>query len=224
MTGGGAGRRLEDGPGNALGPGRSRRLTAAVATLWATMADDPADYGLLPELAVDAVLARADRGELIEAAPRLLELTVGHRLQPGDAAAAVERVGRAGLTGARRSAVTETVDAWWAETLMRPPGEHLAPYDPSTVLGVVVGLGSPMVRWLGPWLEQLDGPGAAHLAAVVLGGPDGLSGPAWVGKEDEARQVLGWARTETVVNGLTLIGGTHLDEGVLSAVLDRLIG
>ena len=207
-----------------LGPGRSRRLTDAVAALWSTMVDDPARYGLLPDLAFDAVMARADRGELVEAVPRLLELTVGHRLEPVDAASTVGRMGRAGFAGSRLIAVAETLDAWWAETLMRPPGEHPDPYPPAVVLGVVVGFGAPLVRWLGPWLTELDGPGAAHLATVVLGGLEGLAGPAWTGKEDEARQVLGWARTETVVNGLTLIGGIHLDDGVLSDVLDRLIG
>jgi hypothetical protein len=193
----------------------------AIERLVATMADD---YGLFPTLALDAVLARADRGELVAATPRLVELVVDHRLAVADAAAVVDRFGRHRWGPTELPAVAEALDAWWWETLMRPPGEHPEPYRPGVVLGVLVGFGAPMVRWLGPWLQGLDGPGAAHLAAVVLGGPDELSGPAWAGKENEARQVLGWARTEPVVNGLTLIGGVHLDDGVLSDVLDRLIG
>lgn len=202
-------------------PGRSRRLGDALARLWATMADD---YGLLPTLEVDAVLARAVRGDLEAATPRLVELLVGHGLPVADAAAIVGRLGAHRWAPERGVVVGGALDAWWWETLVRPVGEHPDPYRPETVLGVLVGFRAPMVRWLHPWLDLLDGPGAAHLASLVIGGPDGLSGPAWVGKEDEARQVLGWTRTEPVVNGLTLIGGVHLDDGVLGDVLDRLIG
>ncbi|MEM9564925.1 MAG: hypothetical protein AAGA93_20045 [Actinomycetota bacterium] len=211
-------------PGPLDGPapiGRSARLGAAIDDLWSRMADD---YGLLPDLALDALLARADRGELVAAAPRLVELTVSHAMSVADAAAVVDRFGQYDWEPPERVAVGEALDAWWLETLRRLPGEQVEPYRPEVVLGVVVGFGVPMVRWLGPWLDELDGPGAVHLADVVLGGPDGLSGPAWVGKEDEARQVLAWARTEPVVTGLTLVGGVHLGDGVLGDVLDRLLG
>ncbi len=201
--------------------GRSRRLTDAIEALWAMMADD---YGLLPDLAVDAVLARADRGELVLASPRLIELTVGHELTVAEAAAVVGRLGPHPWSAAERAAVTEALDAWWLETLKRQPEEQDERYPTGVVLGVLVGFGAPMVRWLGPWLEELDGPGASHLAEVILGGPDGLAGPAWADKTDEANQVLAWARTETVINGLALVGGTHLADGVLDRVLDRLIG
>ncbi len=211
-------------PGPLDGPapiGRSARLDAAIGDLWSLMADD---YGLLPDLALDALLARADRGELVAATPRLVELTVTQTLDVADAAAVVERFGGHGWEPAERVAVGEALDAWWLETLRRHPGEHPEPYRPEVVLGVIVGFGAPMVRWLGPWLDELDGPGAVHLSEVVLGGPDGLSGPAWTGKEDEARQVLAWARTEPVVTGLTLVGGVHLGDGMLGDVLDRLLG
>lgn len=206
--------------GDDRGPARSHRLEVAVGRLWATMTDQ---YGLLPELDHDAVLARANRGELLAATPRLVDLLVGARLEVADAAALTGRLGGHDWDRVRRAAVEESLDAWWWETLQRSPGEHLEPYRPEVVLGVLAAYDAPMVRWLGPWLAQLDGPGAQHLAAVVLGGPDGLSGPAWSGREDRARQVLAWAGTEPVVNGLTLIGGIHLDDGVLGAVLDRLI-
>lgn len=202
-------------------PGRSQRLDRAIDALWSTMADD---YGLLPDLDLDALLARADRGELVAATPRLIDLVVGQTLPVADAAAVVERFGAADWTPHQEVAVGEALDAWWLQTLKRLPGEHVEPYGPSAVLGVVAGFGAPMVRWFGPWLDELDGPAAGYLADVVLGGPDGLSGAAWSGKEDEARQVLGWARTEPVVNGLTLVGGVHLDDGVLGDVLDRLLG
>ncbi len=202
------------------GPARSTRLVAALATVWDTMADD---YGLLPDLAIDAVLARAERGELEAATPRLLELTVGHELSVADGAAVVQRLGRHQWDRGHRAAVLEVLDAWWLQTLKRLPAEQDDRYPTEVVLGTLVGFGEPMVRWLGPWLQELDGAGAAHLATIILGGPDGLTGPAWLDKADEAGQVLAWARTETVVNGMTLIGATHLDDGVLGRVLDRLI-
>ncbi len=208
-------------PAGVAPPGRSHRLVRAVERLWATMADD---YGLFPDLALDAALARADRGELEPATPRLVELTVGHELAVAEAAGVVTRLGRHPWDGPRRAAVCEVLDAWWLETLLRGQDEQDDRYPTEVVLGVVVGFDAPMVRWLGPWLDQLDGPGAVHLARVVLGGPDGLAGPAWTDKSDQARQVLAWARTETVVNGLTLVGGVHLDDEVLDQVLDRLIG
>ena len=198
-------------------------LVAAVSRLWQVMADD---YGLLADLPYDATMARARRGELLAATPRLVELTVSGGLAVADAAEAVAELGRFDWTDHRhrRTAVEGALDAWWAEALALDRGEHREPFTPPVVLGVVLGWGSPLVRWLEPWLAALDGPGARHLAEVVVGGPDCLSGPAWAGKADQAGQVLGWARTETVVNGLTLIGATHLDDGLLSDALDRLIG
>lgn len=196
---------------------RSNRLRDAMAAAWATMADD---YGLFPGLSIDAVLARADRGELVTAAPRMLQLLIELDLPVVSAAEVTDRLGRGTWSPIQRTVVEEVLDAWWLETLMLEPGEHGPVYTPDVVLGVLAGYGAPLVRWLEPWLAQLDGPGALHLASVVL---HGLDGPAWDGKADAASQVLGWTRTETVINGLTLIGGTHLEAGTLSDVLDRLI-
>lgn len=196
---------------------RSLRLQAAIARAWETMAED---YGLLPQLELDAALARADRGELDLAAPRLLELLIDETVAIEDAVAVAERMGRQDWSGEQRLIVEEVLDAWWLETLMKSPGEHRAPYSPDVVLGVLVSYGAPMIRWFEPWLAELDGPGASHLATMVI---DGVDGPAWETKADEAGQILAWARTETVLNGLVLIGGTHLDDGVLGDLLDRLI-
>ena len=196
---------------------RSNRLTSAMADLWDLMADD---YGLFPGLAFDAAMARASRGELVAATPRLMALLVDQQLSVEDSAALVADLGNHRWSGRRRAALEEVFDAWWQETLLLEPGEHQPPFTPDVVLGVLVGYGAPMVRWLDPWLSELDGPGAVHLASVVLGG---LGGPAWHGKADQAGQVIGWARTETVINGLALIGCTHLEDQVLSDVLDRLI-
>lgn len=200
--------------------GISVRLRRALDRLWASMADD---YGLFPGLDVDAVLARADRGELAAATPRLVDLLVGGGLTVEEAVEVTTRLGARDWTAAQRSLVYEALDAWWLQVLKREPTEQHEPYRPGTVLGVLCVTGAPLVRWLEPWLAELDGPGANHLARVVLEGRTGLSGPAWQGREDEAAQVLAWARSETVVNGLTLVGGVHLDDGVLSDVLDRLL-
>ncbi|MGI9597706.1 MAG: hypothetical protein ACR2QK_16200 [Acidimicrobiales bacterium] len=196
---------------------RSNRLRAAQAELWRVMADD---YGLVPELALDALMARADRGESAVTTPRLIDLLVDYELTVEQACEVAARLGDHPWDRAGRAAIEEVLDAWWQETLVLSPGEHRQPFGPDVVLGILVGYDAPLVRWLDPWLVELDGPGASHLATAVL---DGLDGPAWVGKVDQADQVIGWARTETVINGLTLIGGTHLDDDVLSDVLDRLI-
>lgn len=205
--------------------GQSRRLTEAMDHLWAVMADD---YGLFPGLPADACLARAESGELEAATPRLLALTMDRRADapvatPAEAARAMRALGDHRWDADRRAAIEEVLDAWWAETLMLEPGEHPSEFPPAVVLGVLAGYGAPMLRWFRPWLDALDGPGVEHLASIVLGGPAGLSGPAWDGHSDQASQVFGWARTETVINGLTLVGGVHLDPDVLGRVLDRLI-
>lgn len=195
----------------------SHRLDGALTGAWAALAPEP---GLFPGLAFDAARARATTGELVVATPRLLELIVTAEATVEEAASFVAELGRHPLGTAERAAVTDVLDAWWQETLLLDPGAHREPFTPAVVLGVLAGFDAPMVRWLGPWLTELDGPGAHHLAAVVV---DGLDGPAWVGKEDRAGQVQAWAATEPVVNGLTLIGGVHLGPDAMSDVLDRLI-
>ena len=116
--------------------------------------------------------------------------------------------------------MVELLDGWWYEVLQRLPGEHHGSFQPDDVLGLLARSGAPMIRWLHVWLDELDGPGAVHLAEAVIGG---LSGPSWHGLDDERGQVLAWARTETVVNGLALIGATHLDGDTFSQVMDVLI-
>lgn len=200
-------------------PGRSGRLIDALDAVWSTMADD---YGLLPDLAADAVMVRA-AGELAMATPRLLELLVHYELTISEAADVVTRLGNHRWSGSELSVIQEVLDAWWSETLMSEPGEHTEPYGPEVVLGVLAGFDAPMVRWFGPWIAELDGPGSQHLATIIVNGRDALTESAWVGKEDRADQLFGWARSETVVHGLALIGATHLDPEMLSDALDRLI-
>jgi hypothetical protein len=178
------------------------------------------DYGLMAELPYDAVMARAQRDEAVLASPRLVELLVDGALPIDDGARITDLLGRTDWSPDRRVAVEEALDAWWEETLSLDVGEHRLPYTPDVVLGLLIGYGAPMVRWLDPWIDALDGPGSGHLARMVV---DGLDGPAWVDKADEAGQVLGWARTETVVNGLALVGAAQVDDELLGRALDRLI-
>lgn len=209
---------------NGEGYGHSPRLMAGLSRLWATMASD---YGLLPQLPFDAVMARslgrdgrADRSELRRCAPRLVNLMVDYDLTIDQSIEVIDRLASVSWRDGERSLLVEILDSWWFEVLQRLPGEHPPDYPPSEVLGLVARTGAPMVRWLHVWLDQLDGPAASYLAEAVI---DGLSGSAWVGLDDERTQVLTWARSETVVNGLALIGATHLDDGTFHALMDRLI-
>ncbi len=205
----------------AVGSSRSARLLAAIDRLWSTMAPAEGDFGLIPQLAFDALWSRAVRDEFETATPRLAELLIGGSLTIEQADVVVTHFGsHRWSTVDRGRTVEELLDAWWAETLALESAEHTPGYGPDVVLGVLAASGSSMVRWLHPWLTALDGPAAGHLAHTVL---RGLSGPAWDGRGDEAAQVLAWAKTETVVNGMALIGGTHLDDGQLSELLDALL-
>lgn len=197
---------------------RSERLRSALDRLWDVMADD---YGLLVEQPFDAVMARARRDEAIIASPRLIELLVDGSLPVGDGADVTALLADIEWQPTQRAAVEEALDAWWQETLLLDVGEHRDPFTPDVVLGLLVGYRAPMPRWLEPWLDAIDGPGGGHLARVVVAG---LDGPAWEGKADQAGQVMGWARTETVVNGLALIGAAQIEPELLSDALDRLIG
>ena len=175
---------------------------------------------LMPLLDADAVMVRAQTGELKIALPRLFELTAGDEL--GD----VPRQQTFALLSSsdwqhwdppERQAVVSFADTWWRAT--RTDEDPLVSVD--SVLACLAYLGLPMLRWLGPWLEDLDGPGARHLAdAVIAQFPD----EAWAGLPDERSQVLAWARGEPVILGLTLIGGVHLAEGKLGEALDQLLG
>ncbi len=51
----------------------------------------------------------------------------------------------------------------------------------------------------------------------------GLAHPVWDGHDDQRRQVAAWTQTEPVVMGLTIVGGIHLDDGVLGRVLEVLL-
>jgi hypothetical protein len=200
--------------------GHSPRLADALTRLWATMADD---YGLVPDLAFDALMARTRFGEGDDVArcmPRLVNLMVDYDLSVAESIEVITLLSTHTWGRFERNLLVEMLDAWWYEVLNRDPGEHHRNYQPDDVLGLLSRTEARMVRWLHVWLAEIDGPAAVHLASALL---DGLDGPAWDGQDDARGQVLAWARSETVVNGLALIGTTHIDSDVMSRVLDRLL-
>lgn len=177
-----------------------------------------ADYGLVPELQLETVLARARTGDADEVAaclPRLLDALVGGDLSPVGSIEVVEL-----LDGHGGHAIVDLLDAWWFDVLQRSPGEHRNGVGPEDVLGLLAHTEPPMVRWLHPWLDTLDGPPAIHLATAIV---DGFPAPTWSGRTDRRQQVMAWTRTEAVINGLALIGATHIDGDTMSRVLDILI-
>lgn len=191
-------------------------LVGAVERVWDELGDR---NSLFPSLADDAAMARAHAGEAKQAIPRLLELAVADQLahmsivEPFGLLAEVDW--RRWPDSERRS-VEALLDTWWTWTRMAIDPE----VSPGRVLACLCRTDIPQIRWLGPWLDDLDGPPAQHLAEVIIGQ---LPEPEWEGQEDQRSQILGWTRTEPVVIGLTIVGGVHLDEGKLSAALDLML-
>lgn len=232
--------------GEDLGVQPSPTVVKRLERLWAAFSPEAAaDYGLLPTLPFDAVLARARGGEELLCVPRLCQLLVGHELSVVEARQVMELVASIHpLQTNHHVAVQNVLDAWWTQSLQRDGGEQVPGYPPAVVLGLVARWPGSMGRWLGPWLDLLDGPGSRHLvdtlAALELTPPDTaidaapswavtapLAVEAWRDLDDRRGQFLGWARGETVVNGLVLIGATHLNSDhypeLLSDVLDLLL-
>ncbi len=202
----------------AQGPEPGQRLIAALDALAARPVDMSSE--LLDQLAMDAALARAAAGEMELVVPRLARLLVGGGATIPEAVEATVRLGAYGWDTSGRQLIDEVLEAWWEQVLHLGPGEHSPGFGPADALGILADYEDSMVRWFDPWLTALDGAGAVHLVDMVV---DGLGGPAWDGKADKAAQVLGWARTEPVVTGLTMIGGVHVDPERFSVALDRLI-
>lgn len=191
-------------------------LGRAIDELWAVLGDRTS---LFPDLPDDAALARVRNGELKAGLPRLLELAIGGEAvnmaitEPFDLLRAADWTG---WPGVERQAVEGVVDTWWEWTR----GSNDPQPSPGLVLACLCRLGVPVVRWLTPWLDDLDGPAARHLAVVVI---DQLPEAEWAVVEDEREQILAWCRSEPVVIGLTVVGGVHLDDDQLSHALDRML-
>lgn len=190
-------------------------LGAALDRLWNELGDRSS---LFPSLPADAALARARAGEVVAATPRLLELAIGSspQMSPTEPFDLLRASSWDQWPTGQRRAVEQFADTWW-ESIR---GANDPEPEPGLVLACLSRLGLPMVRWLGPWLDDLDGPAAGHLADVVI---SQLPEPEWRGYDDERSQVLAWCRTEPVVIGLTVVGGVHLSDGQLGAALDLML-
>lgn len=191
-------------------------LDRAIDHVWDVLGDRES---LLPSLADDAVMARARSGEARAAIPRLLELAVADELEhlsiiePFDLLADEEW---RSWPDVERRAIEALMDTWWTWTLTAIDPT----ISPGRVLACLCRIGVPQIRWLGPWLDDLDGPPARHLAHVII---SQLPEVEWEGAPDQRSQILGWTRTEPVIIGLTVVGGVHLEEHQLSQALDLML-
>lgn len=191
-------------------------FTEAIDLVWEELGDRSS---LFPSLPDDAVMARAQAGEAKEATPRLLELAMTDELEHMSIVEPFELLAEVQWRrwpDSERRAVEALLDTWWTWT--RTAIDPVV--SPGRVLACLCRTGIPQIRWLAPWLEDLDGPPARHLAEVIT---SQLPETEWQGADDQREQVLGWSRTEPVIIGLTIVGGVHLDEGQLSEALDLML-
>lgn len=191
-------------------------LGRTVDALWTALGDRSSLFPALPD---DAALARARAGEVKDAMPRLLELAISGSAERMAITEPFDLMREAGWTtwpAGQRRAVEDVVDTWWEWVR----GSVEPTMSTGLVLACLCRLGVPLVRWLGPWLDDLDGPGALRLAEVVI---DQLPEPEWESIPDQRSQILAWCRTEPVIVGLTVVGGVHLEDGQLSAALDLML-
>ncbi|MFW2383613.1 MAG: hypothetical protein ACN4GZ_17815 [Acidimicrobiales bacterium] len=193
----------------------SRPLTDALEVL---RQEFPTDRVLIDELAADAALAIAatDLEASLVRLFELISLDQLHDREPYEVFDLLRSADWLEWDMPAVQAITGWADGWWLTTLMTHPESANA----GDVLGHLIHLGLPMVKWLSAWLDELDGPGAQHLANFLI---EGSRHDGWNGRNDERRQVLAWARSDAVVNGLTMIGATHLEPGQMAHVLDRII-
>jgi hypothetical protein len=175
--------------------------------------------GLLSDLAADATWVRARSGELMQCVPRLTQLWANGELGgPVAAHDVLDEISAAWsqLSSTQARSIESLADTLWERALMAHPSELSA----DELLGELLYLPLPMVRWFEPWLGSLDGPGALQLSAAIL---SPIHTDAWAGQADARQQLESWAGTEPVVMGLTIVGGVHLDDGDLGDLLDRLL-
>jgi hypothetical protein len=178
----------------------------------------PTDRVLVHELPADAAIAVA-ASDLEASLVRLFELVALDELGDRNAYEVFDLLDQADWLEwdmPAVQAITGWAGAWWLTVLKSDP-EVINAGD---VLGHLIHLGLPMVKWLTVWLDELDGSGARHLAGFLI---DGSEHDGWKGRADERGQVLAWARSEAVINGLMLIGATHLEPGQMAMILDRVV-
>ncbi|NNF52981.1 MAG: hypothetical protein HKN03_00920 [Acidimicrobiales bacterium] len=187
--------------------------------LMALKAEFQGESVLMATLPADAVFARATGGELDECIPRLLELVAVGDLADRYAFEVFDLLATAGWQEwdmPAVQAISHWADAWWRTILVDFPGEQRA----ADRLGELAHLNLTAIRWLGPWLEYLDGPAAQHLADFVI---NGSLHPAWVGFEDQYQQAVAWTQSETLINGITMVAGAYFEPGQMAEVLERVV-
>jgi len=178
----------------------------------------PTDRVLVNDLAADAAMAIAAT-DLEASLARLFELIAIDELGDREAYEVFDLVSGADWLAwdmPALQAIAAWADAWWLTALRSEPDTVNA----GDVLGQLTHLGLPMVKWLTVWLDELDGLGSQHLAKFVI---DGSDHRGWDGKRDEKEQVLAWARSEPVLNGIMMIGAAHLEAGQMAAILDKVV-
>jgi hypothetical protein len=175
---------------------------------------------------IGAAVDRGDDDAVRAAVPRLLRLAMADRLTPVPIWHALGTLHDAGWqrwSRADQDLVVGVLDSWWVATLIGHPSRP----DVHEVLVAQTAARGAVRPLLDRWLTELDGPGAIHLAELVRDDVDPVAGtlvhPGWGERPGAAREVVAWARSEPVVLGLTLVGGVHLEPGLLSEALDRLL-
>ncbi len=177
------------------------------------------EFGLLPELALDAVLARYRQGEPA-CIPRIIELVCSRSVTVTESAAALRVLDLEPLSSTQRRMVESVLDRWWLLALS-VPNENGGVTD---TLGILAGFGASVQRWLHVWLENFDGLGASLFVEAVLGYNDDLpASGAWLDKQDEWTQFRQWCRSEPTVMGFTLLGGSHVRDSEMTAVLELIV-
>lgn len=191
---------------------------AVAEALYAVRRSFGEPQGLISGLPADATWARARAGELTECIPRLLELWAAADLDPVPAQEVLLHLAHnwSQFPPAGQRSIESLADALWKQALTTHPSEPSA----DELLGQLIHLRLPMVRWLEPWLGLLDGPGAPQLADSILRHTET---DAWAAAPDARSQLESWARSEPVVMGIAVVGGVHLDEGDFGALMDRLV-
>jgi len=203
----------------------SRQSAQSFDSLWAAFGSE---HGLLPELALDAVIARYKQEE-VACIPRIIELVCTSSVSIAESAEALQLVNLEVLSSEQRRLVEAALDRWWVLALSVPSDEAVDTDNEKVgsvtdILGVLAGFDAPMRRWLHVWLENFDGLGATLFVDAVLQHQDGTTtSEAWRGKQDEWSQFQAWCRAEPTVMGFTLIGGAHVDQNDVTAVLEKII-
>ena len=193
-------------------------VSKQIDNLWPLFGDD---FGLLPDLELDAVIARYRQGERA-CVPRIIELVCTEAVGVVQSAEAIQSLDVEALNQQQRRQVERTFDAWWQATLFQQDVEMgSSDFTIEDVLGILAGSPCQMQRWLRVWLEHFDGPGAQLFVDAVRAGS--TPSAVWTSKADEWVQYKTWCRAEATVLGLTMVGAAHVSADEISEALEHLV-